>query len=102
MVQEVGRNQSLEAAELSSQLSETADFISHALSSNEDRENPLPKCGTMNESEDRKRTVVMQPTTTASSFSGVCNLKTDDGSDFNDCYVEVKGDMQRLLVDAKF
>ncbi|KAK0147315.1 Obscurin [Merluccius polli] len=89
-VAEAGTSQSLEAAEARSQQSETADLISHARSSNEDRENPLPKCGTINQSEDRKRTVVTQPATTALSFSGVCNLKTDDGSDFDDCYVEVK------------
>ena len=57
---------------------------------------------TVNQSEDRKRAVVTQAAGGVSSFSGVCNLKTDDGSDFNDCYVEVKGDMQRLLLDAKF
>ena len=102
MAPEAGTSQSLEAAEARSQQSKTADLISHARSSNEDREKPLPKGGTINQSEDRKRTVATQPANPALSFSGVCNLKTDDGSDFDDCYVEVKGDMQRLLVDAKF
>ncbi|KAJ3591873.1 hypothetical protein NHX12_007004 [Muraenolepis orangiensis] len=95
---EAGRSQSLEAEEPSYQQSETAGLItrqqvsSHARSSKEEKENCLPKCGTINQSEDRKRTVITQLVTTASSFSGVCNLKTDDGSDFNDCYVEVKAD----------
>ena len=102
MAPEVGRRQSLAAAGPSPQQSQTAHLKSHAHSSNEDRVNPLPKCVTINQSEHRKRTVVTQPATSTSSFSGVCNLKTDERSDFNDCYVEVKGDMQRLLVDAKF
>ena len=100
MAPEVGR--CLAAAEPISQQRETAHLKSRAHLSNEDRVNPLPKCVTISQSEDRKRTVVTQPATSVGSFSGVCNLKTDDVSDFNDCYVEVKGDMQRLFVDTKF
>ncbi|XP_059895399.1 obscurin-like protein 1 isoform X11 [Gadus macrocephalus] len=88
MAPEVGR--CLAVAEPISQQRETAHLKSRAHLSNEDRVNPLPKCVTISQSEDRKRTVVTQPATSVGSFSGVCNLKTDDVSDFNDCYVEVK------------
>ncbi|CAL8387571.1 unnamed protein product, partial [Gadus morhua 'NCC'] len=88
MAPEVGR--CLAAAEPISQQRETAHLKSRAHLSYEDRVNPLPKCVTISQSEDRKRTVVTQPATSVGSFSGVCNLKTDDVSDFNDCYVEVK------------
>lgn len=57
----------------------------------EDGINRLPKSGIDTDSEGNKKTLVMKSPT--SSCSGVYSCKTDVDSDFNDFYVEVKGDM---------
>ena len=56
----------------------------------------LPKLGVDVDSEASKRTLVMK--SAPSSNSGVYDSKTDDDSDFNDFYSEVKGDILRFFL----
>lgn len=50
----------------------------------------MPESGIKIQSERNKGTVLKSAT---SSYSGVCDCKADDGSDFNGFCMEVKGDI---------
>ncbi|GLD61489.1 obscurin-like protein 1 isoform X8, partial [Lates japonicus] len=86
-VPEVERNKSVEADSLIKLQCEISDPASQTCSY-EDGIKLLPKSGINIDSEGNKRTLVMKSTT--SSYSGVYSCKTDDDSDCNDFYVEVK------------
>ncbi|KAI3355902.1 hypothetical protein L3Q82_004449 [Scortum barcoo] len=86
-VPEAERSKSVEADSPIKLQSEISDPTSQACWY-EDGIELLPKSGINIDSEGNKRTLIMMSTT--SSCSGMYSCKTDDHSDFNDFYVEVK------------
>ncbi|XP_035029687.2 uncharacterized protein obsl1b isoform X1 [Hippoglossus stenolepis] len=86
-VPEAERNKSVEATSLTEPPCETSDPANQTRS-HQDGVKILPKSGVNVDSEGSKRTLVMK--SAPSSNSGVCDSRTDDDSDFDDFYVEVK------------
>ncbi|XP_019115979.2 obscurin isoform X5 [Larimichthys crocea] len=86
-VPEAERSKSVEAGSLIKLQCEITDPTSQTCWY-EDGINLLPKSGINIDSEGNKTTLVMESAT--SPCSGVYSCKTDDDSDFNDFYVEVK------------
>ncbi|XP_031730903.1 obscurin-like protein 1 isoform X5 [Anarrhichthys ocellatus] len=86
-VTEAERSKSVEAGSLINLKCEIADHTGHT-SGCEDGIKLSQKLGTNIDSEGNKRTLAMKSAT--SSSSGVYSCKTNDDSDFNDFYVEVK------------
>ncbi|TKS67636.1 Obscurin [Collichthys lucidus] len=86
-VPEAERSKSVEAGSLIKLQCEITDPTSQTCWY-EDGINLLPKSGINIDSEGNKTTLVME--SAASPCSGVYSCKTDDDSDFNDFYVEVK------------